>query len=89
MLFGCHCETVDIDMLFSSINRVTTHTCSLVLILHPTEMFSLLFWRYETFARSPNKLLGKQVVVRIENNEENARYAVLVIMFVMRVFFAR
>ena len=76
-------------MLFSSINRVTTHTCSLVLILHPTEMFSVLFWRYEHFARSPNKLLGKQLVFRVENIEEIARYAALVIMFVIRFFFAR
>ena len=52
-------------------------------------MCSLIFWRYEKFARSPKKLLDKQVVVRLENNEENARYAVLVIMLVMRVFFAR
>ena len=52
-------------------------------------MCSLIFWRYEKFARSPKKLLDKQVVVRLENNEENARYAVLGIMLVMRVFFAR
>ena len=52
------------------------------------ENFSVVFWLYEHFARYARKLLGKQLVVRKKNIEEIARYALLVIMFVIQGKFA-
>ena len=70
-------------------SRSSFQTASLIHISRYFIFSRLYCWRYETSARSPNKLVGKQVVVRIENNEENYRYAGFVIMVVMRVLFAR